>query len=62
MMLRVRLPGALYRLALDACQGNNGLLNAAIVQLLETDDWLEQSIDSIIKEKLELDTRRAEAE
>ena len=62
MMLRVRLPGALYRLALDACQGNNGLLNAAIVQLLETDDWLEQTIDDIIKEKLELDTRRAEAE
>jgi|APGre2960657505_1045072.scaffolds.fasta_scaffold147895_3 hypothetical protein len=62
MMLRVRLPGALYRLALDACQGNNGLLNAAIVQLLETDDWLEQTLDAIIKEKLELDTRRAEAE
>jgi len=61
-MLRVRLPGALYRLALDACQGNNGLLNAAIVQLLETDDWLEQTLDAIIKEKLELDTRRAEAE
>ena len=58
MMLRVRLPGALYRLALDACRGNNGLLNAAIVQLLETDDWLEQTIDAIIKEKLELDTLR----
>ena len=62
MMLRVRLSGALYRLAMDACQGNNGLLNAAIVQLLETDDWLEQTLDAIIKEKLELDTRRAEAE
>ena len=62
MMLRVRLPGALYRLALDVCQGNNGLLNAAIVQLLETDDWLDQTVDAIIKEKLELDTRRAEAE
>jgi len=62
MMLRVRLPGALYRLALDPCQGNNGLLNAAIVQLLETDDWLDQTVDAIIKEKLELDTRRAEAE
>ena len=58
MMLRVRLPGALYRLALDARQGNNGLLNAAIVQLLETDDWLEQTIDAIIAEKLELDTLR----
>lgn len=62
MILRVRLPGALYRLVLDACQNNNGLLNAAIVQLLETDDWLEQTLDAIIKEKLELDTRRAEAE
>lgn len=62
MMLRVRLPGALYRLALDACQGNNGLLNAAIVQLLETEDWLDQTVDAIIKQKLELDTRRAEAE
>jgi hypothetical protein len=58
MMLRVRLPGALYRLALDACRGNNGLLNAAIVQLLETDDLLEQTIDAIIAEKLERDTLR----
>ena len=57
-MLRVRLPGALYRLALDACRGNNGLLNAAIVQLLETDDLLEQTIDAIIAEKLERDTLR----
>ena len=62
MMLRVRLPGALYRLALETCQHNNGLLNAAIVQLLETDDWLEQTVDAILKEKLELDTRNAEAE
>ena len=62
MILRVRLPGALYRLALDACQGNNGLLNAAIVQLLGTDDWLDQTVDAIIAEKHELDTRRAEAE
>ena len=62
MILRVRLPGALYRLALDACQNNNGLLNAAIVQLLGTDDWLDQTVDAIIKEKLELDTRRAEAQ
>jgi len=58
MMLRVRLPGALYRLVLDVSQGNNGLLNAAIVRLLETDDWLEQTVDNIIKEKLELDTLR----
>ena len=57
-MLRVRLPGALYRLVLDVSQGNNGLLNAAIVRLLETDDWLEQTVDNIIKEKLELDTLR----
>jgi hypothetical protein len=62
MILRVRLPGALYRLALDACNGNNGLLNAAIVQMLGTDDYLDQTVDAIIKEKLELDTRRAEAE
>jgi hypothetical protein len=62
MMLRVRLPGALYRLVLDVCQGKNGLLNAAIVQLLETDDWLERTVDNIIAEKNELDTRRAEAE
>jgi len=57
----VRLPGALYRLGLDVCNGNNGLLNAAIVQLLESDS-LEQIVDAIIAEKLELDTRRAEAE
>ena len=64
MILRVRLPGALYRLALDACQGNNGLLNAVIVRLLETDELrlTEQALDDIIAEKLELDTRRAEAE
>lgn len=61
MILRVRLPGPLYRLALDVCNGSNGLLNAAIVQLLES-DWLEQTVDNIIAEKLELDTRRAEAE
>ena len=62
MILRVRLPGALCRLVLDACQQNNGLVNAAIVQMLETDDWLEQTVDAILAEKLELDTRRAEAE
>lgn len=62
MMLRVRLPGALYRLALETCQQNNGLLNAALVQMLETDDWLEQTVDAILKEKLELDTRNAEAQ
>ena len=47
MMLRVRLPGALYRLALNACGGNNTLLNTAIVKLLEHDDWLEQIVDEI---------------
>jgi len=46
-MLRVRLPGALYRLALDTCGGNNTLLNTAIVKLLEHDDWLEQIVDEI---------------
>ena len=62
MILRVRLPGALYRLVLDACRNNNGLVNAVIVRLLETDDLLETALDDIIAEKLELDTRRAEAE
>lgn len=46
-MLRVRLPGALYRLALDTCGGNNTRLNIAIVRLLEHDDWLEQVVDEL---------------
>ena len=50
MMLRVRLPGALYRLALDACGGNNTLLNTAIVKLLEHDGWLEQIVDEIAQQ------------
>ena len=58
MILRVRLHGALYRLVLDACQHNNGLVNAVIVRLLETDDLIETALDDIIAEKLELDTQR----
>ena len=46
-MLRVRLPGALYRLALDTCGGNNARLNMAIIKLLEHDDWLEQVVDEL---------------
>ena len=46
-MLRVRLPGALYRLVHDVCGNNNTLLNTAIVRLLEHDDWLEQVVDEI---------------
>jgi hypothetical protein len=46
-MLRVRLPGALYRLALETCGGNNTRLNTAIVRLLEHDDWLEQVVDEL---------------
>ena len=60
MILRVRLHGALYRLVLDACRHNNGLVNAVIVRLLETDDLIEQALDDIISEKLELDTQREE--
>ena len=49
-MLRVRLPGALYRLALEACGGNNTRLNTAIVRLLEHDNWLEQIVDEIAQQ------------
>lgn len=62
MILRVRLPGGLYRLVLDVCRHNNSLLNAVIVRLLETDALVEHALDEILAEKLELDTRRAEAE
>jgi len=62
MILRVRLPGALYRLVLDACRDNNAMVNAVIVRLLETDELVETALDDIIADKLELDTRRAEAE
>jgi len=62
MILRVRLPGALYRLVLDVCRHNNSLINAVIVRLLETDALVEHALDEILAEKLELDTRRAEAE
>ena len=50
MMLRVRLPGALYRLALDTCGGNNTRLNTAIIKLLGHDDWLEQIVDEIAQQ------------
>ena len=49
-MLRVRLPGALYRLALETCGNNNTRLNTAIVKLLEHDDWLEQIVDEIAQQ------------
>ena len=49
-MLRVRLPGALYRLALETCGGNNTRLNTAIIRLLEHDDWLEQIVDEIAQQ------------
>ena len=49
-MLRVRLPGALYRLALETCGGNNTRLNTAIVRLLEHDNWLEQIVDEIAQQ------------
>ena len=49
-MLRVRLPGALYRLALETCGGNNTRLNTAIIKLLEQDDWLEQIVDEIAQQ------------
>jgi len=50
MMLRVRLPGALYRLSLDICEGNNTRLNTAIVRMLERDDWLEQIVDDMAQQ------------
>ena len=52
MMLRVRLPGALYRLALATCGGNNARLNTAIVRLLEHEDWLEQIVDEMAQRTL----------
>jgi hypothetical protein len=48
--LRVRIPGALYRLAFDACGHNNRRLNTAICRLLEREDWLEQVVAEIERE------------
>jgi hypothetical protein len=50
MILRVTLPGALYRLSLDACGGKNATLNTAICRLLEHPDWLEQTVDAIAED------------
>mgnify|MGYP003625127926 FL=1 len=50
MILRVTLPGALYRLSLDACGGKNATLNMAICRLLEHPDWLEQTVDAIAED------------
>jgi hypothetical protein len=47
MMLRVTLPGALYRLSLAVCGGRNATLNTAICRLLEHPEWLEQTVDAL---------------
>lgn len=52
MILRVRLPGALYRLALNACGDSNTVLNSAIRRLLEHDSWLEEVVDDIARNAL----------
>ena len=52
MILRVRLPGALYRLALNVCGDSNAVLNSAIRRLLEHDTWLEQVVDDIARDAL----------
>jgi hypothetical protein len=55
VILRVKIPGALYRLSLNACSDSNSILNQAICRLLEQEGWLEQVVDEIaqdvIKEK-----------
>jgi|TARA_R110002110_G_scaffold295223_1_gene509276 hypothetical protein len=47
MILRVKLSGALYRLSMDACHGQNKTLNNAIIRLLEHPEWLEQVVDDL---------------
>ena len=52
MILRVKLPGALYRLSLHACGDSNSTLNQAICRLLEHEGWLEQMVDEIAQDAL----------
>jgi hypothetical protein len=47
MMLRVTIPGALYRLSLKVCGEDNRLLNQAIQRLLERPGLLDQVVDDI---------------
>jgi hypothetical protein len=47
MILRVKLPGALYRLSLNTCGDNHATLNTAIIRLLEHPGWLEQVLDDM---------------
>jgi|TARA_R110000824_G_scaffold251072_1_gene439798 hypothetical protein len=50
VILRVKIPGALYRLSLHACGERNSTLNKAICRLLEHDDWLETVVDEIAQD------------
>ena len=50
MIVRVKMPGALYRLSLSVCGENNSLLNTAICRLLGRDGWLEKIVDEIARE------------
>jgi len=62
MVLRVRMPPRLYRVLRETCGDSAAMVNAAILRLVATDSWLEQTVDALIKEKLELDTLRGEAQ
>lgn len=50
MILRVKIPGALYRLSLRTCGGNNATFNHAICRLLEHEGWLETVVDEIAQD------------
>jgi hypothetical protein len=50
MILRVKIPGALYRLSLNTCGDKNAVLNQAICRLLEREGWLETVVDEIAQD------------
>jgi|TARA_R110000744_G_scaffold273002_1_gene385924 hypothetical protein len=50
VILRVKIPGALYRLSLNACGDKNVVLNQAICRLLEREGWLETVVDEIAQD------------
>jgi hypothetical protein len=53
VIVRVKMPGALYRLSLKACGDKNAVLNTAICRLLGRDGWLEEIVDELAEESAE---------
>jgi hypothetical protein len=54
VILRIKIPGALYRLSLNTCGNSNSMLDQAICRLLEHEGWLETVVDEIAQDAAEV--------